>query len=174
MYRDATDCLVQPALAGFQFKGHDLRRVGFILGLIEFEKHLSVGKLSQDLDLASGSGHAVADTFALAVLQVLGFVHNTRASFQGNLELIFDSAHWTALENIIGNNARAGKFAEEFSEYRGVIVDAFEKNRLILDYESHFAEDADDFDGFVRKFPGMVELSDDIDLFFVREFRKIS
>ena len=161
------ESLIQPALTGLQIKNHDLRRVVAAFCLIEFKKHLSVGKLAENLDLASRCGHTVADALALAVLEILGLVHNADAFLQRNLELILHASYGTALEDIIGNDTHAGKFLKKLSQYGGVVVDPFEKDGLILHHESHFAEDPDHLGCLGSDLPGMVELGDNVNLLFV-------
>ena len=117
--------LEKPALPRLQTRCKKLRRVGAVLGLIEFKKHLSVRKFSQDFDLSPGRGHAVADAFPLSILHVFCLVHDPYAPLQRHLELVLYTAHRTALENVVRNDACRSQIPQEPSQHLRVIIDAF-------------------------------------------------
>ena len=95
-----------------------------VLRLMEFEKHLSIIQLPEDLQLSLRRRHTVAKSLALTILHTLRFVHDPRAFYKRHLETVFHAAHRSTLEHIIRQHANRCQLSQQRAEYLRIVVHA--------------------------------------------------
>ena len=79
----------------------DLAQVLPVLSLMVFEKYL-VLDYAKDLDFTRFMGHDILEPLAMTVAVSLGAFDDLHALVEWNLEVMFDSLHGTALEDVVG------------------------------------------------------------------------
>ena len=96
-----------------------------------FEKHLIGTGFSQNLDLPGGMGHGVADRLGLTVHLPFRVLHDFHTPQKGNLELILNPLHGTALENIVWDHAVGNQPIHQLRQHIRMVIDAFEQDGLV-------------------------------------------
>ena len=98
---------------------------------MELEKQSIVGCLAEDFDFSSWMAHNKPNGLSYAVLHIFCSVNNLHSLRERNLKHFSDAFDRSALKNIIRINTYCCKFAKQRSQYRHIIIDATQQNRLI-------------------------------------------
>ena len=132
---------------------------------MELEKQSIVGCLAEDFNFSSWMAHNKPNGLSYAVLHIFCSVNNLHSLRERNLKHFSDAFDRSALKNIIRINTYCCKFAKQRSQYRHIIIDATQQNRLISQMHSCLSKRLDCKRGIICHFTRMVKLRYNIDRF---------